>query len=117
MMPVNTVDGKGYRTHVEFLEPEHKVRSHQAIVRRINKMYGEVKQAVMEDLNDLKYVAITTDAWTSMATKSCVTVKIQYLTKDWQRKSAVLDTSEMDESHSAENIARRPELMQVVLEF
>ena len=37
---------------------------------------------------------------------------IYYITKDWQRKSAVLDTSELDESHSAENIAIRLELVQ-----
>ena len=31
------------------------------------------------------------------------TVTIHYINKDWQRKSAVLDTSEMDESHSTED--------------
>ena len=83
-------------------------------MRRINKIYGEVKAAIIEDLNNVNDVAITADAWTSLATESYVTVTIHYITKDWQRKSAVLDTSELNESHSAENIAIRLELVQLV---
>ena len=71
-----------------------------------------MKSAVIEELNDVEGIAITADAWTSLATKSYVTVTIPYITKDWQRKSAVLDTSELDESRSAENIATRLELLQ-----
>ena len=112
MMPVYTVEGKGFRQPMEFLEPEYKLPSHQTIMRRVNKMYGEIKRAVMDDLVDVKDVAITTDAWTSLANESYITVTIHYINKDWQRKSAVLGTSEMDESHSAENIAIRLDLVQ-----
>ena len=75
-------------------------------------MYGEVKSKILEELNDVTDVAITTDGWTSLATESYVTVTIHYITKDWQGKSAILNTSELDESHSAENIAIRLELVQ-----
>ena len=74
-------------------------------------MYGEVKGVVEKGLNDISDVAITTDAWTSLATESYVTVMVHYITKEWQMKSAVLDTSELDERHSAENLAIRLELV------
>ena len=112
MMPVYKVEGKGFRKLVEFLEPEYKVPSHQTIMQRINKMYGEVKGAVEKALDDVSDVAITTDAWTSLSTESYITVTVHYITKEWQIKSAVLDTSEMDESHSAENLAIRLALVQ-----
>ena len=111
MMPVDMVEGKGIRNLMDFLEPEHKVPSHQTIMRRINKTYGEVKRIVEKGLNDVSDVAITTDAWTSLATESYVTVTVHYITKEWQMKSAVLDTSELDERHSAENLAIRLELV------
>ena len=68
MMPAYTVDGKGFRKLMDFLEPKYKVPSHQTSMRRINKMYGEVKSKILEELNDVTDVAITTDAWTSLAT-------------------------------------------------
>eukprot|EP00112_Aurelia_sp_Birch-Aquarium-sp1_P012684 Seg2671.1 transcript_id=Seg2671.1/GoldUCD/mRNA.D3Y31 product="Zinc finger BED domain-containing protein 4" protein_id=Seg2671.1/GoldUCD/D3Y31 len=111
MMPVYMVEGKGFRNLIDFLEPEYKVPSHQTIMQQINKMYGEVKGIVEEGLSDVSDVAITTDAWTSLATESYATVTVNYITKEWQMKSAVLDTSELDERHSAENLAIRLELV------
>ena len=74
-------------------------------------MYGEVKGVVEKGLNDVSDVAIRTDAWTSLATESYVTVMDHYITKEWQMKSAVLDTSQLDERHSAENLAIPLELL------
>ena len=62
MMPVYMAEGNGFRNLMDFLEPEYKVPSHQTIMRRINKMYGEVKGVVEKGLNDVSDVAITTDA-------------------------------------------------------
>ena len=117
MMPVSMVEGKGFRNLMEFLEPEYKALSHQTIMRRINKMYGEVKGVVEKGLNNVNDVAITTDGWTSLATESYVTVTVHYITKEWQMKSAVLDTSELDEHHSAENLAIRLELVNFNLNY
>ena len=64
------------------LEPEYKVPSHQTIMQRINKMYGEVKGVVEKGMNDVNDVALTTDAWTSLATESYVTVTVHYITKE-----------------------------------
>ena len=111
MMPLYMVEGRGFRNLIDFLEPEYKVPSHQTIMRRISKRYREVKGVVEKGLNDVSDVAITTDAWTSLATESYVTVTVHYITKEWQMKSAVLDTSELDERHSAENLAIRLELV------
>ena len=116
MMPVYMVEGKGFRNLMDFLEPECKVPLHQTIMRRINKMYGEVEGVVEKGLNDVCDVAITTDAWTSLATESYVTVTVHYITKEWQMMSADLDTSDLDERHSAENLACVQTLLAIVNE-
>ena len=43
MVPEYTMDEKGFRKLMDFLEPEYKVPFHQTAMQRINKMYGEVE--------------------------------------------------------------------------
>ena len=59
MTLVYMVEGKGFRGLMDFLEPEYKLPSHQTIMRRINKMYGEVKEVVEKELDGIIDVAIT----------------------------------------------------------
>ena len=80
-------------------------------MRRINKMHGEVKEVVEKELDGMTDVAITTDALTSLATESYVTVTCHFITKERQMGSVVLDTSELDEHHSAENLAIRLQMV------
>ena len=78
MLPSYMVEGKGFRKLLSFLEPEYKVPSHQTITRRVSKMYGEVKEEMEKTLDEISDVAITTDAWTSLATESYVTVTFHF---------------------------------------
>ena len=50
-------------------------------------------------------VAITCDAWTSIATVSYVTVTAHFINNDWQLVSLVLQTRAMYESHTGANVA------------
>ena len=57
-------------------------------------MYGGAKGAVqIIRLNDISDVAITTDAWTSMAAVSYVPAMTYYTTRHLQIKLALLETS------------------------
>lgn len=49
-------------------------------------------------------VAITTDAWTSCATDSYVTITVHYVNSDWELESNVLQTRVFNESHTGKNI-------------
>ena len=44
----------------------------------MSKMYGEVKEEMEKTLDEISDVAITTDAWTSLATESYVTVTFHF---------------------------------------
>lgn len=53
-------------------------------------------------------MAVTCDAWTSVATESCVTVTahlVSYSSNDWELVSYVLQTRVMSESHTGANVA------------
>ena len=111
LLPVSVVEGCGFRSLMDFVEPEYTVPSHQTMMRRVNKMYGEVKDSLLKILRGQSFVAITTDAWTSLANDSYVTITAHYITKEWKMMSAFLDTSEMEEKHNAENLAIRMQLI------
>ena len=52
-------------------------------------------------------LAITHDGWTSCATESYDTVTAHYINKDWELRSAVLQTSKVEGCHTGEHIAER----------
>ena len=53
----------------------------------------------------VEYYALTTDAWTSRATESYVTHTVHYINKMWNLCSHFLETAELQEEHSAINLA------------
>ena len=55
----------------------------------------------------IEYCALTTDIWTSQATMGYVTVTCHFLMDNWELKSIVLETTQIEESHTAENIGAR----------
>ncbi|XP_065054160.1 E3 SUMO-protein ligase ZBED1-like [Rhopilema esculentum] len=113
MMPTYMVEGKGFRQFMGFIEPDYKVPSHQTIMRRINKIYNEVRRNIEKSLENITDVSITTDAWTSLATESYITVTAHFIDTNWEMQTFVVDTSEMDERHSAENLAIRLEMVKM----
>ncbi|XP_069110369.1 E3 SUMO-protein ligase ZBED1-like [Argopecten irradians] len=48
---------------------------------------------------------MTHDGWTSCSTESYNTTTIHYINKDWDLKTATLNTKKMDGSHTAERLA------------
>lgn len=49
-------------------------------------------------------MAITTDAWTSCATDSYVTITVHHISPGWELRSHVLQTRVFNESHTGRNI-------------
>jgi hypothetical protein len=68
-------------------------------------MYTELRAKVQEELLSATFLSLTTDSWTGRNTKSFTTVTSQYMNKDWEIISYVLNTQEMTESHTADNLA------------
>ena len=54
-------------------------------------------------------VSITTNCWTSHATESYMTVTAHFVNNEYELKSYVLQTRELDEPHTAEHLAKELE--------
>ena len=61
-------------------------------------------EELQHQLSKIEYCSITIDIWTSQATMGYATITCHFLTDDWELKSVVLETTQIEESHTAENI-------------
>ncbi|KAK0137971.1 Zinc finger BED domain-containing protein 1 [Merluccius polli] len=77
--------------------------------KEIPHLYNETKANVLASMEKASRIALTCDAWTSVATKSFVTITAHFvLASDkngWKLVSHVLQTREMSESHTGANVA------------
>ncbi|XP_065096446.2 E3 SUMO-protein ligase ZBED1-like [Paramisgurnus dabryanus] len=106
LRPYSVVENQGFCAMLHTLEPRYNVPSRRYFTdTAIPKLYNETKNEVMESLKKAGRIAVTCDAWTSIATESYVTVTAHFITDEWQLASHVLQTREVNESHTGANIA------------
>ena len=60
---------------------------------------------MQKKLDRTEHVAITTDLWTSLQTKSYCGVTTHYISETWELTSTVLETFEFPAAHTGENTA------------
>lgn len=70
----------------------------------IPQLYQATKEKLVEQLNQAYYVSLTTDGWTSRNNASYITVTAHWLDATWKICSAVLQTTQLSQSHTAENL-------------
>lgn len=107
MRPLSVVGCvEGFRNMIKTLEPHYAIPSRQHIMDiALPKLYKEVNATVLDSLSSAERVALTSDAWTSGATESYMTVTAHHITDQWNLQSKVLQTRVMHDSHTGEHIA------------
>ncbi|KAK0145636.1 Zinc finger BED domain-containing protein 1 [Merluccius polli] len=106
LRPYSVVENEGFREMVHTLEPRYKIPCRRYFTdTAIPTLYAKTKSKVLDTLTNAGRVAITCDAWTSIATVSYVTVTAHFINNDWQLVSLVLQTRAMYESHTGANVA------------
>lgn len=106
MLPINVVDGKGFRELIKCIEPGYDIPSRATITTRVQATYARKKAELKTQLATAN-VVLTTDCWTSMNTESYITVTCHHIDPDWQVKSAVLPTQSMPVRHTADNLSEK----------
>ena len=104
MRPLSLADGPGFREFVGELECRWRVPSRPTITSRVTQLYETTRENLMALVKD-KPVALTTDGWTSLATRAYVTVTAHWISDDWKMHDLVLKTPELPGSHTAEHVA------------
>lgn len=106
LQPLSVVEDRGFRQFAQGLNPHYELPSRRELARtHLPTLYEEEKRRVQEELGKVKYVALTTDIWTSRQTRGFLTVTAHYISSEWIMKSEVLETARMKKDHTAENIA------------
>lgn len=90
---------------IKTLEPRYTILSRQHFTDNcVPELYNKVKVEVKEQLFNTERVPITTDAWTSCATDSYVTITAHHISPGWELRSHILQTRVFNESHTGKNI-------------
>lgn len=105
LCPYNIVEWEGFQDLIHTLEPRYKIPSRNHITNTcMPALYAQVKSQVEKELANAERVAITTDAWTSCATESYVTITAHHISPDWKLNVHVLQTRAFKGSHTGKNI-------------
>nr|XP_061794906.1 E3 SUMO-protein ligase ZBED1-like [Nerophis lumbriciformis] len=106
LRPYYVVENVGFRHLLKTLEPRYKLPARATFADSVvPSLYREVREDVSMSLQKASRVAITSDAWTSVATESYITITAHYINKDWQMLSHVLQTRSVYESHTGAHMA------------
>lgn len=104
LQPFSVVKDEGFKALINYLEPGYKMPSRYILSNTLlDAQYSEAQKKLKDELENAKYVSITTDGWTSRATTSYQAVTAHYLL-NWELKSALLGCFECHERHTAEYI-------------
>lgn len=86
MQPLSIVEDAGFFELMKVLEPGYAIPCRKTITHRTRNLYEEVKEKASKKLDEVNQVALASDAWTSNACDSYLTVSAHFLDGDWQPK-------------------------------
>ena len=99
LRPLSVVEADGFRQLLNYIEPNYRVPSRPHVRSICQKLYASVKEKLLVALQS-RYVAFTSDLWTSQAVQAYLTVTAHFITEQWVLESYVLETREMPEHHT-----------------
>lgn len=106
LRPLSVVENAGFRQLLNECEPRYQIPTRKWITETgVPDLYADVKKKVTDTITSANRVGITTDAWTSRATESYVTVTCHHISPEWEMVSHVLQTRAFFESHTGKNVA------------
>ena len=91
---------------MNYLEPGYVIPCRKKFAADITFKHTKCQEVLKERLkNETKFITLTTDIWTSMATESYITVTAHYIDGNWELQAFVLETMPFPDRHTGINIA------------
>ena len=84
--PIAVVDGRGFNKLLTCPEPGYTVPSRTFVMNSLKQRYSILKQKLQESMC-ARYLAFTTDIWTSRATEAYMTITAHYISDEWKLES------------------------------
>lgn len=106
MRPLSMVDDQGFRAMVHTFHPGYTLPSRAFFTMMMEKKYEETFQKVKTAITAINSkVALTMDAWSSIATEAYLGITCHFISDNWELTSYSLTTMPLEERHTAGNIA------------
>ena len=113
-LPINTVEGAGFRKMVKTFDSRYDIPSRNHISRiALPSLHATVKQQVKQEISSISHFSSTTDMWSSVGMVPYIRYTIHYISDEWQLCNKCLQTQYLPEDHTGANLA---EAMKAALE-
>ena len=105
LQPISVVDSPAFLKLLSTLDIRYIPASRSTFSRVIiPAKYISVKEIVLASLSTASHCSLTTDLWTGCHKRAYTSVTAHYITSEWEMKHNCLQTREVDERHTAENL-------------
>jgi hypothetical protein len=106
LQPYTIVEDPGFRAVIKAAEPKYVMPSRKTFSAEIiPKLYTDTYTAVKSEVQLASCLAFTTDAWTSRANNGYLSYTVHFLTANFEMRNYCLAVENVDESHTAANLA------------
>ena len=104
--PFSIVEDMGFVRLLKRLRPLYQPPSRRYITEKIMpEIYQEIRKVVENQMNDARFISLTTDIWTSNSNESFIALTGHSLTDDFQQRQCVLRVKPVPGSHTSEYIS------------
>lgn len=114
-LPIHFSESESFREFMKFVEPNYKCPCAETIRNITESKFNNVQNEIRKEMESVRYVAITTDAWTSISNDAFLAVTASYFNKNWELRTPVLATVKLQQRHTAQYLAE--EIEHVVTEW
>ena len=90
LRPIGFVEGSGFKELMAFCEPGYNMPGRTFFTAKLETMQAKLKESLKATLASTKFVAITSDIWTSSTNESYISVTVHYIDNSWVLCSRVL---------------------------
>ena len=102
-LPLRLLDSEEFSKFVQELLPTYRLPSREFLLTNIiQTMLYATQDNIKNNLDTINHIALTVDAWTSIAQQSYITITASVINWANQLQKYVLDTSEITTSHHSE---------------
>lgn len=106
MRPLSMVEDEGFKQMIKTFHPGYTLPSRTHFTKLMEGKYENTVAKIIDALKLIKSkIALTTDAWTSVATKAYLGITCHFINDDWELTNFCLTTMPLEERHTGLNIA------------
>jgi len=109
MLPYRTIEKESFKKLIAHIDPRLTVPSEKKIrTETMPRMYTKLLEYLRNFVNEnVDWASPTIDFWTSKSNHAFMSFCIHFITKQWERKIAVLNCVPFDDSHTIQNIGNQ----------